>query len=176
LFGRKREMNARGKWQGMLTIAQFNWPFYLTGVSVMILSLIGWLLLDWADLRVACAITFAAATYFLFGSLGVSHFIYDRSDLYRWGWLERALRGVNMHHAIFCHCGFDEASHALVKRFGGVQWQLLDHFDQQRMTEASIPPGARNVPPRPGNLAFSLRCLAFGRGFRRCGSCFAGHS
>src|SRR5258708_20565502 len=101
-------MNASGKWQVMLTIAQFNWPFYAAAIAVMIASLIGGLLLDRADLRIACATTFAAATYFVFGSLSVSHFIYDRSDLYRWGWLERALRGVNMRQAIFCHCAFDE--------------------------------------------------------------------
>ena len=78
-------MNARGKWQGMLTIARFNWPFYVAAIAVMISSLIGWLLLDVADLRVACAIILAAAAYFLVASLSVSHFIYDRSDLYRWG-------------------------------------------------------------------------------------------
>ena len=145
-------MNARGKWQGMLTIARFNWPFYVAAIAVMISSLIGWLLLDVADLRVACAIILAAAAYFLVGSLSVSHFIYDRSDLYRWGWLERALRGVSMRQSIFCHCGFDEASPALCKRFAGVQWQLLDHFDQQQMTEASIRRARAMFPPAAGSL------------------------
>src|SRR5258708_6912067 len=93
LFVRELEMKARGKWQGMLTIARFNWPFYAGAIAVVALSLAGLLLLDRADFRVACAITLAASAYFLVGSLGVSHFIYDRSDLYRWGWLERALRG-----------------------------------------------------------------------------------
>jgi hypothetical protein len=145
-------MSVRGKWQGMLTIARFNWPFYAAAVAVMIASLAGWLLLSRTGLRAACAITFAVTAYFLVGSLSVSHFIYDRSDLYRWNWLERALRGVNMRQVIFCHCGFDEASPALCKRFGGVQWQLLNHFDQQQMTEASIRRARAMFPPAPGTL------------------------
>jgi hypothetical protein len=146
-------MNARGKWQGMLTIARFNWPFYVAAIAVMIPSLAGSWLLFRADLRVASAVTFSVAAYFLFGSLGVSHFVYDRSDLYRWDWLERALRGVNMRQAIFCHCGFDDASPALCQRFSGVQWQLLDHFDQQQMTEASIRRARAMFPPVPGTLS-----------------------
>jgi len=145
-------MNARGKWQGMLAIARFNWPFYAVAIAVMILSVIGWLLLDRPGSKVGCAIVFVLAAYFLLGSLSVSHFIYDRSDLYRWGWLERALRGVNMRQAIFCHCGFDEASAALLDRFGGVQWQILDHFKPRQMTEASIHRARATFPPAPGTL------------------------
>ena len=169
-------MDMRGKWQGMVTITRFNWPFYAAAIAVMIPSLAGLLLLHSGDLRVPCAVMFAGAAYFLFGSLSVSHFVYDRSDLYRWGWLERAMRGLNMRQAIVCHCGFDEVSPALVKRFGGVQWQLLDHFDQQQMTEASIRRARAMFPPSPGHNAIALRCLAFGRGFGRYGPCFAGHS
>jgi hypothetical protein len=136
----------------MLTIVRFNWPFYVAAIAVMMASFAGWVLLSRPDLRAACAITFAAAAYFLICSLSVSHFIYDRSDLYRWGWLERALRGANMRQAIFCHCGFDEASPALGKRFGDVQWHLLDHFDPQQMTEASIHRARAMFPPTPGTL------------------------
>ena len=102
-------MKARGKWQGMMNIAQFNWPFYVVAVAVLIASLAGLFLLPSLPFKLVCGIAFGGAAYFLLGSLGVSHFIYDRSDLYRWGWLDRALRGADMRQAIFCHCGFDEA-------------------------------------------------------------------
>lgn len=146
-------MKARGQWQGMMTIAQFNWPFYVAAGAVLLASLAGWFLLPGLPLKLVCGIAMGAAAYFLLGSLGVSHLIYDRSDLYRWGWLERALRGVNMRQAIFCHCGFDEAWAALRDKFGGVQWRLLDHFDGEQMTEASIRRARAMFPPAPGTLS-----------------------
>ena len=83
-------MNPRGKWQGMMTIAQFNWPFYVAAVVMFIASLVGLILLPLPSLKLVCGIAFVGAAFFLFSSLAVSHFVYDRSDLYRWGWLDRA--------------------------------------------------------------------------------------
>lgn len=146
-------MNARGKWQGMLTIARFNWPYYAAAIAVAVASSAGLFLPAGVALKVACGVAFASAAYLLFGSLGVSHLVYDRSDLYRWGWLERALRGANVRQAIFCHSGFDEASVALREKFGDVQWQLLDHFDEKKMTEPSIRRARTKFPPTPGTLS-----------------------
>ena len=146
-------MRKRGKWQGMMTVAQFNWPFYAVGAVVLIVSLIGWILLPGLLLKLACGIVFACAAFFLFASLIVSHLVYDRSDLYRWGWLDRALRGVNIREAIFCHCGFDEASAELRERFSDVHWHVLDHFDSKQMTEASIRRARAMFPPTPGTLS-----------------------
>ncbi len=145
-------MNARGKWDGMFNIARFNWPFYLAASAVLIASLAGLFLVTAFPLKVACGLAFAGAVWFLFGSLGVSHFIYDRSNLYRWSWLERALLGVKMRRAILCHCGFDEASSELRKVFGSVQWQVLDHFDAERMTEPSIRRARSMFPPTASTL------------------------
>lgn len=146
-------MNARGKWQGMMTIARFNWPFYVAAIAVLISSLTGWFLVPAPVLKLVSGIAFAGSTYFLFCSLSVAHLIYDRSDLYRWGWLERALHGSNMRQAIFCHSGFDEASLELREKFGDVQWQILDHFDKTQMTETSIRRARAMFPPTPGTLS-----------------------
>ena len=136
----------------MMTIAQFNWPFYAVAVAVLIASLAGLFLLPGPALKVICGLAFAVAAYFLCGSLGASHLIYDRSDLYRWGWLDDALRGANLRQAIYCHSGFDEASAALREKFGDVQWQILDHFDENQMTEASIRRARAMFPPTHGTL------------------------
>lgn len=146
-------MKARGKFQGMITIAQFNWPFYAVAIAGFAASIIGLFLLRDLPLKLICGITMAAAAYFIIGSLGVSHFVYDRSDLYRWEWLGRALRGANLRQAIFCHCGFDETSADLRERFSGVQWQILDHFDRKQMTEASIRRARAKFPPIQGTLS-----------------------
>jgi SAM-dependent methyltransferase len=145
-------LKARGKWQGMTSIARFNWPFYVAAIAVLILSLAGLLLFPVLAWKLVCGIVFAIAAYFLFGSLGASHLIYDRSDLYRWGWLGRALSGSNMRQAIFCHSGFDEASEELRQQFGGAKWQILDHFDANQMTEASIRRARAIFPPTPDTL------------------------
>ena len=146
-------MSGRGKWQGMMTIARFNWPFYVAALAVMLASLAGVVLLPALVWRLVCGGAAAGSAYFLFGSLGVSHLIYDRSDLYRWGWLERALRGAGTRQFIFCHSGFDECSQALREKFPDAGWQVLDHFDETQMTEASIRRARRMFPPTPGTLA-----------------------
>jgi hypothetical protein len=137
----------------MINIARFNWPFYVAALAVLISSLTCSFLLPAPALKLVCGIVFAAAAYFLFVSLGVSHLIYDRSDLYRWGWLDRALGGSNMRQAIFCHSGFDEASAELRQQFSATRWQVLDHFDGNQMTEASIRRARTMFPPTPGTLS-----------------------
>jgi len=143
----------RGKWQGMMTIVRFNWPYYVAAVVVVFVSLAGLCLLGGIVGKLICAAALAGAAYFLFGSLGVSHLVYDRSDLYRWGWLQRALRGAEMRDAIFCHSGFDESSAELRERFPETRWTVLDHFDREHMTEASIRRARALFPPTADTMA-----------------------
>lgn len=138
-----------------MTIARFNWPFYIAAALVLLASICGLLLFSAFAIKIICGVTLAGAAYFVLVSLGVSHFVYDRSDLYRWGWLNRSLRDLNIRQAIFCHSGFDETSAEVQERLGHVQWQILDHFDEKQMSEASIrraramfPPNQRTLPSR----------------------------
>src|SRR5450756_1728541 len=149
--GSKR-MKARSQWQGMMTIARFNWPLYVAAAIVCAASVGGLVLCSVFAVKFVCGVVLAGAAYFILGSLGVSHLVYDRSDLYRWGWLERALHGLNMQQAIFCHSGFDETSAELRGRLGHVRWQILDHFNEKQMTEASIRRARAWFPPAPETL------------------------
>ena len=146
-------MSARGPWQGMLAIVRFNWPLYAAALAVLLISLGGLFASSAFVVKVIASVGLAGSAYFLFGSLGVSHLIYDRSDLYRWGWLDRALHGAKIQRAIFCHSGFDETSGALASRFGQTEWQILNHFDEAKMTEASIRRARRLFPPKRGTLS-----------------------
>ncbi len=143
----------RGRWQGMVSIARFNWPFYLAAALVLAAGFVGIVITSENWLRVGMVIAVVGSGYFLFVSLGVSHLIYDRSDLYRWGWLDRALGEKDCQRAIFCHAGFDEASAALRERTGSAEWIVLDHFDAATMTEASVRRARSLYPPVPGTLA-----------------------
>lgn len=136
-----------------MTIARFNWPFYSAAMVIMLASFTGLIFISAFIAKLVCAAVLAGGAYFVFGSLGVSHLIYDRSDLYRWRWLDRALRGVKVHRAIFCHSGFDGTSAELGAHLDQAEWLILDHFDGTRMTEASIRRARERFPPTPGTLA-----------------------
>ena len=145
-------MSARRPRQGMLAIAQFNWPLYVAALVVLLTSLAALFASSTFLPKIISVLALTGAAYFVFGSLGVSHLIYDRSDLYRWSWLDRALQGAKIQRAIFCHSGFDETSSELEARLGQTEWQILDHYDESRMTEPSIRRARRLFPPRPGTL------------------------
>ncbi len=145
-------MTARGPWQGMWTIARLNWPFYVAAVAALLACAAAVMLLTSVPLRLLAALGFVGALYFMVGSLGVSHVVYDRSDLYRWGWLARALRDLQPGKVVCCHAGFDECSEALRAQLGVAHWIVLDHFDAARMTEPSIRRARRLYPPVDGTL------------------------
>lgn len=148
----EERVKGRGKWQGMWTIARLNWPFYLAATAVFFGALGGILWLDEPMLRVGSGLAFSGAAYFIFVSLGVSHLIYDCSDLYRWDWLSRACPGFPPSHVIFCHSGFDESSEALRVVWPDAGWLVLDHFDEVRMSEPSIRRARALFPPTSGTL------------------------
>jgi len=135
-----------------MTIMRFNWPFYVVAVVILAASLGGLILFPQYFLRIVCVIVFASTGYSIIASVWASHVIYDCSDLYRFGWVERALRGAEMREAVFCHSGFDEASVGLREKTSSVQWKVLDHFDERQMTEASIRRARAMYPPSPDTL------------------------
>ncbi len=141
-------MTTRAPWQGMRTIARFNWPVYLLAALVLAAAVICAILVPVPWLKAAAALAGAGALHFIVVSLGVSHWVYDRSDLYRWNWLVRAAGEVRHGMMVVCHSGFDEASAMLRARFPGSALQMLDHYDDKRMREPSIR-RARALFPRP---------------------------
>jgi len=136
----------------MWTIARFNWPLYGAALAVLIGAGTGMVLVT-GFFKFLLAIAGACAAYFILVSLGVSHWVYDRSDLYRWSWLGCALNGGAIRQAISCHSGFDETSAELRQQFSGAQWTILDHYDAARMTEPSIRRARALYPPTTGTLA-----------------------
>lgn len=140
-------MKARGKWDGVMTIARLNWPFYAVATVVFFVSAWGFMACAASVAKLLYGISFLGAGYFLLGSLWVSHQVYDRSDLYRWGWLDRALLGATRGAFIASYSGFDDSSQSLREQLRDVSWLVLDHFDTKQMTEASIRRARRFYPP-----------------------------
>ncbi len=86
----------------------------------------------------------------MLGSLVASHWIYDRSDLYRFAWLAQALGPRDRRRFVVCHAGFDETSRALRQHLTPGEWRVLDHFEPSTTTEPSIRRARRLEPPHAG--------------------------
>ncbi len=127
----------RGPFDGALQIIAFNWPMYAT--AVVALAALGWL--SCADstpryIRLAAVVGLMITAYFTLASVAVSHYVYDRSRLYKFDWIhdcvtEVPARWVNL------HAGLDESTAALEQRFGP-PIAVLDVFTEETMPEASI--------------------------------------
>ena len=141
----------RGPYEGLLNIVRFNWPMFATAV-VLVTTAFLWAALTAPSLgsRVGAmlALVAVAATAF---SLAVSHVVYDRSDLYGFTWINRAIEGLSVRNALFCQTGFDECSARLIERLP-TAWSLLDHFDPRWMTEPSIRRARLRCPPARGTV------------------------
>lgn len=124
--------------KGVLQILAFNWTFYLLGTLVVVvvaalslrfpLPLILKLVLDPA---------MAVTLFWMVSSLLVSHYVYDRSRLYRWDWLAPLFLKPPNHWANI-HAGLDQTTDALERLFPDPARKILDIYNASRMTEPSI--------------------------------------
>jgi len=128
----------RGRFEGVANVVRFNWPLYVAGASAVavgvVLTKLPWLP-RWAAAIVLAGV--CVAVYLLVASLVVSHWVYDRSSVYRLDWARR-LVGESPRSLVNLHSGFDESSERLARIFPGAKLDVLDFYDPVRMTEPSI--------------------------------------
>ena len=149
-------MQKRTPYEGVLNIVRFNWNYYLTAATLLLVGGGGlywawpWLA-TWMPAALARLVAtglvmgLAVAAYFLVASLVVSHWVYDRAPLYRWQWLP-AFLGREPRRALNVHAGLDETSEPLGRAFPRTAWQVADFYDPTRHTEASIARARRRYP------------------------------
>jgi hypothetical protein len=145
-------MSERGRFSGMWLIVRFNWPLYVAALLLLLISLTVSVFAGAAAAKIAALIVAGGAAWFLIGSLTASHFIYDRSDLHRGTWVDRALPSPPRRVAV-CHCGYDEISGLLRAKLPEASLRILDHYDEATMSEPSIHRARRLFPPAPGTTA-----------------------
>lgn len=129
---------ARRPFEGVEKILRYNWPQYLVGLTVVVIAAVAALVLPiplWA--RWVLVGGASLASWWLFASLAASHWVYDRSALYQWKWLnatgeQESLRWVNV------HAGLDESTSALANALQRRPVAVLDIFDPEEMSEPSI--------------------------------------
>ncbi|HZS54575.1 MAG TPA: class I SAM-dependent methyltransferase [Bryobacteraceae bacterium] len=126
----------RAAYLGMRQIFEYNRPFYLSTMAAVIATSI---LAPRLPLLPGTLLLLAAgvAVFWICSSLLVSHYIYDRSGLYRLDWLKGCLsrpprRWINI------HAGIDEISGGISSMFPDSEAQKVDIYDPLEMTESSI--------------------------------------
>jgi len=128
--------STRGKYEGLLEIISYNRRFYaLTALAVMAGIIIAVLLPGKPALLLAAASLLTLA--WIAVSLLVSHYIYDRSQLYDFRWMRDLLPQV-LRNWVNIHAGLDQTSELLQSVFPGSNGQILDIYNPVEMTEPSI--------------------------------------
>jgi len=126
----------RTPYQGLVQIFNYNRAFYLrTGAGVIAAILLSVCVSP--AVRALLLLAAGTAVFWTCSSLLVSHYVYDRSSLYRLGWLPGCLSRTPVRW-ISMHAGIDEMSLAIGSTFPGSEGQIIDIYDPHEMTEASI--------------------------------------
>src|SRR5688500_7988223 len=125
----------RKPFQGVGNIIRFNWHFYALSLGFVILALMlnnylseGLQLYTYIFCCLVIGITLI--------SLAVSHYVYDRSGLYKLNWLEEL--GIEDSKTVNINAGFDKISNLLKEKFQNTDLLVFDFYDPLKHTEISI--------------------------------------
>jgi len=135
----------RKPFQGVFNIVRFNWHFYVISLAFLLLVAIFYSFLN-EPFRLFSAILFFGIILTNLITLVVSFYVYDLSDLYKFGWLsewpdDAAIVNIN--------AGFDETSELLKEKFKNSQLTVFDFYDPAKHTEVSIKRARKAYPPYP---------------------------
>ena len=147
----------RGNLDGVRNIIRFNWHLY-----VLPLVLVSLFFLFRSYVNFIAQLLFGSILVlticFTLISLWVSWYIYDRSDLYKFTWLEEI--GMANNDAILnIHAGFDETSVVLKNKLNNAEFLIMDFYDPLKHTEVSIKRARKAYPPNPNVQAINTSSI-----------------
>ncbi len=153
------ERSSRGPFDGVLQIVRYNWNLYIAALFVCAL-VVGLVLAIHPPTALAGLLILGAvaAVFWLALSLAVSHYVYDRSDLYRWQWIRERVVS-NPRHVVNVHAGLDETSQALQEMYPAAEVTILDIYDPVEMPEPSIARARREARSMLGSVKADFRWL-----------------
>lgn len=137
----------RTSYQGVTNIIRFNPGMFITAGVLIVLGIIaasittGWL-------QFLIFISLLAAIASLTISLVVSHWIYDKTDLYSLTSLEKC-DPIENENWLTINAGFDEITPTLKNQFPDINLRVLDFYDPEKHTEPSIARARKAYPPHP---------------------------
>ncbi|MCI0721057.1 MAG: class I SAM-dependent methyltransferase [Acidobacteria bacterium] len=151
----------RGRFQGMKQIFRFNWTLYAAAVAAQAVMLLSMELLFLSGVwRLMYFIGASCALFWTGSSLVVSHYVYDRSPLYRWQWIAERF-DLRPRAWVNIHAGLDETSFALRGMFPAGVASAVDVFRSSDMTEGSIRRAQRSASADLPLLRADFRSLPF---------------
>jgi len=127
----------RRRFQGALNILSFNRHFYVIGLCVLLILIIGYSLVKWP--APILWIIVAAFAYGLVMPLLVSAYVYDFSGYYNLHWLGDLVNEYEKANLIVnINAGFDETSFIIKNKFPASDLKVFDFYDAKRHTEPAI--------------------------------------
>ena len=149
----------RGPFDGVLNIVRYNWNLYVAAITICAV-VVGLVLAVHPPtvLAVLLILGAVAAVFWLALSLAVSHYVYDRSDLYRWQWIRERVAS-NPRHVVSIHAGLDETSTALQEMYPAAEVTILDVYDPAEMPEPSIARARREARSMLASVKADFRRL-----------------
>ncbi len=145
----------RSPFQGVLTIIRFNWHLYLIAGFGIVLAVMFASGLTATDKIIITGL--AILTALTMGlSLAVSYYVYDRSDLYSFNWVD-----ADPHTAAVINitAGFDESSIALRTIFPSATLTVFNFYDSKKHTAVSIRRAQKVYPSYPNTITVSTTSL-----------------
>lgn len=128
----------RGAFAGVRMILRYNWPLYAAGV---VTTLTGAALARRQTsprlVRLGGTAAGLVAGWLSVASIAASWWIYDRSELYRWRWLQRCVPAVPV-RVLIVHAGLDEASAPVADLWPGAMVASVDVHGGIGRTTASL--------------------------------------
>ncbi len=131
-----RQHAGRGRYDGLTSVFLFNWPsFAISGAAAFALVFAS----RFVDFKVRALLLGTAMLIFagIFSVVIITHWIYDRSNLYRWDWLLMHVP-VPPKRILNVHAGYDASADALATLFPTAEIINCDIFDPSYATEPSI--------------------------------------
>lgn len=148
----------RKPFQGVINIVRFNHHFYIIALLVLSAVVLFHHYLPLPFWLQSLAVIGALITLLMIaGSLAISYFIYDWSDLYHLNWLP----DLNHKKVMSIHAGFDETSTIITQKFKTVNLTICDFYDPQQHTEISIRRARKIYPPHRETIAVVTDKLPF---------------
>ena len=142
-----------GPFDGVLQILIYNWHFYAAALAFdLVVALLLIKLPSHTAWRPALYFIAIPPTFWALSSVVVSHYVYDRSPLYRWEWLKAVLRNQTGTW-LNIHAGLDQTTAPLSRIFPDAQITSLDIYTPSQMTEPSIARARRRASPAPHRTA-----------------------